>query len=140
MEKLQDRFQFLLDSKGLTSYQLSKKTGVSNATLSRIANKGTKPNSKTLETLCKYFNISEDWFVYFRYNKKLFRFKFGINYIQNYRERLSEANALKDALHQKLKEGWNPNLVDPVPEQNNLKFTEALDFAIEKKTQKNCAD
>jgi len=88
----------------------------------------------TIPKVVKYDDLSKAWFIYFRYNKKLFRFKFGINYIQNYRERLSEANALKDALHQKLKEGWNPNFVDPVPEQNNLKFTEALDFAIEKKT------
>ena len=63
MNTIQERFQFLLESKGLTPYQLSKKTGISDATLGRILNKGSKPNSKTMESLCKYFDITEEWFL-----------------------------------------------------------------------------
>lgn len=82
----------------------------------------------------KYDDLTKPWFVYFRYDKKLFRYKFGINYIQNYRERLIEANAIRDALHQKLKDNWNPNIPDVIQQQSELNLTEALDFAIEKKT------
>ena len=88
----------------------------------------------TIPKVVKYDDLTKPWFVYFRYNKKLFRFKFGINYIQNYRERLLEANALKAALHQKLKEGWNPNIPDIVATQSDLSFVDSLDFAILKKT------
>ncbi|AWG26033.1 LexA family transcriptional regulator [Flavobacterium kingsejongi] len=63
METIQERLQYLLDSKGLTPYQLSVKTGISNSTLSRTLKKGSKPNSKTLELLCKYFEITEEWLL-----------------------------------------------------------------------------
>lgn len=82
----------------------------------------------------KYDDLSKPWFVYFRYNQKLFRYKFGINYINNYKKRLIEANSIKDVLHEKLKNGWNPNVPDIVSTFNNMTFSEALDFAIEKKT------
>jgi integrase len=88
----------------------------------------------TIPKIVKYDDLSKAWFVYFRYDKKLFRYKFGINYINNYKKRLVEAESIRDALHQKLKEGWNPNVPDVVNMYNNLTFKEALDFAIEKKT------
>lgn len=81
----------------------------------------------------KYDDLSKPWFVYFRYDKKLFRFKYGINYINNYKEREIEANALRDALLQKLKEGWNPLLPDLEINNPKLTFSESLDFSIEKK-------
>jgi len=87
----------------------------------------------TTPKVVKYDDLSKSWFVYFRYDKKLFRYKFGINYIQNYKERLSEANALRDALLLKLKDGWNPNVPDLIQSTANYTFIEALDFAIEKK-------
>ena len=83
--------------------------------------------------IVKYDDLSKSWFVYFRYDKKLFRYKFGINYINNYKERLSEAEALRDALKIKLKEGWNPNLPDIVSQNSKLTLIEALDFALAKK-------
>ena len=82
----------------------------------------------------KYDNLSKPWFVYFRYNQKLFRYKFGINYISNYKKRLIEANSIRDVLHEKLKNGWNPNIPDLVSSFNNMTFSEALDFAIDKKS------
>lgn len=82
----------------------------------------------------KYDDLSKPWFVYFRYNKVLFRYKYGINYITDLKKREKEANLLRDALHQKLKEGWDPTLPEVIQEQTNLSFSEALDFAMEKKS------
>ncbi len=87
----------------------------------------------SIPKVVKYDDLSKPWFVFFRYNKKLFRYKFGINYIQNYRERLIEANLIRDALLQKLKDGWNPNIPDIIQQQSELNLIEALDFALDKK-------
>lgn len=87
----------------------------------------------SIPKVIKYDDLSKPWFVYFRYDKKLYRYKFGINYIQNYKERLIEANALRDALHQKLKEGWNPQIPDAFDKTSEMTLIEALDFALEKK-------
>ncbi|QGK72859.1 tyrosine-type recombinase/integrase [Flavobacterium sp. SLB02] len=88
----------------------------------------------TIPKIVKYDDLSKAWFVYFRYDKKLFRYKFGINYINSYKKRLVEAESIRDALHQKLKESWNPNIPDLINTYNNMLFSEALDFSIEKKT------
>jgi integrase len=87
----------------------------------------------TIPKVVKYDDLSKSWFVYFRYNKVLFRFKYGINYIDNYKKREIEANLLRDALHQKLKEGWNPQIPDVITAQSNLTLIDALSFAIDKK-------
>ena len=42
-----------------------------------------------------------------RYNKKLCRYKFGINYIKDLRESELEANALRRTLLRKLQKGWS---------------------------------
>jgi hypothetical protein len=39
---------------------------------------------------------------------------------------------LRDAI-KKLREGWNPQIPDPIQQQSNLTFIEALDFALERK-------
>lgn len=88
----------------------------------------------TIPKVVKYDDLTKSWFVYFRYNKVLFRYKFGINFINNYKKRLIEADSIRDALHQKLKQGWNPNIPDVINTYNNMLFSEALDFSIEKKT------
>jgi integrase len=88
----------------------------------------------TIPKVVKYDDLTKPWFVYFRYNKVLFRYKYGINYIDNYKKREIEANLLRDALYQKLREGWNPQIPDVIQQQSNLTFIEALDFAIDKKT------
>lgn len=87
----------------------------------------------TTPKIIKHDDLSKPWLVYFRYDKKLFRFKYGINYIQNYKERLAEAQALQAALLQKLKEGWNPNVPDVYNEISRYTLIEALNFAMEKK-------
>lgn len=83
----------------------------------------------------KYNDLSKPWFVFFRYNGKLFRFKYGINYITDLKKREKEANMLRDALHEKLKQGWNPNIPDVITQQSNLTLSEALDFALKKKKE-----
>lgn len=80
----------------------------------------------TIPKVVKYDDLKKPWFVYFRYDGALFRYKYGINYIPEYKRRLQEANALQEALHQKLKEGWNPAIKTPeTSEQTELsKYTE----------------
>ena len=87
----------------------------------------------TIPKLVKYED-SKPWFIYFRYSGKLYRYKYGINYIPNLKKREAEAIIIRDALYQKLKEGWNPSIPDVINAFSNLTLTEALDFAIEKKT------
>lgn len=58
MELLGVRLQKLIDSKGVTAYVVAQETGISQATLSRILNKNTKPNLRNTKTLAEYFNVS----------------------------------------------------------------------------------
>lgn len=89
----------------------------------------------TIPKVVKYDDLNKSWFVYFRYDGKLIRKKYGINYIDDYKKRLIEANIVRDALHEKLLEGWNPFFVEYNSESNSKMTTpEALRFAMEKKT------
>ncbi|RZJ33712.1 MAG: hypothetical protein EOO51_12535 [Flavobacterium sp.] len=75
----------------------------------------------TIPKVVKYNDLKKSWFVYFRYDGKLFRYKYGINYIQDYNERLKEADALCAALHEKLREGWNPSkTADEIQKENEI--------------------
>lgn len=86
----------------------------------------------TIPKVVKFDDLSKPWYVFFRYDKKLFRFKYGINFFKNYKKREFEANALCDALHQKLKESWNPLIPDLGFDNAKMILNEA-DFAISKK-------
>lgn len=85
----------------------------------------------TTPKVCK--STTGQWYVHFRYNGKQLRFKKGINYIPDLRKREQEANALAKALHQKLKNGWNPNIPEIEFIQPDLTIVAALRFALEKK-------
>lgn len=74
------------------------------------------------------------WYVHFRYNGKQFRYKYGFNLIEDPKEKEREFNFLRESLHHKLKDGWNPQIPDILATQSDLSFIGALDFAIEKKT------
>jgi integrase len=76
---------------------------------------------------------SKYWYVHFRYNGKQFRFKYGLNLIPDEVEKEKEFIFLRDALHEKLKGGWNPQIPEIVALKNDLSFVNALDFALEKK-------
>ena len=89
----------------------------------------------TIPKVTKYGDPKKSWFVFFRYDGKLFRFKKGINYIENLKKREIEANALRDALYQKLKEGWNPLIPDIEALNPDMGIIEALTFALDKKKE-----
>lgn len=56
------RLDQLIEKKGVTHYQVSKATGVSQATLGRVrCNKTKKLNTKNIEILAKYFDVRETW-------------------------------------------------------------------------------
>ncbi len=56
------RLRELIAEKGVTSYEVSKMTGISQATLSRILNNNTaKLNIQNLILLSDYFNVNYDW-------------------------------------------------------------------------------
>jgi transcriptional regulator with XRE-family HTH domain len=59
-----ERLRQVIEEKGITPYELSAKTHVSQATLSRIfANSTTKPSIKTVEVIADYLQISRDWLL-----------------------------------------------------------------------------
>ncbi len=53
----------LISEKGVTSYEVSKSTGISESTISRMLNKNSKPNIKNRQILAKYFNVSEQYLI-----------------------------------------------------------------------------
>jgi transcriptional regulator with XRE-family HTH domain len=56
------RLKELIGDKGVTPYEISKMTGISQATLSRILNNNTtKLNIQNVTLLSEYFNVSYDW-------------------------------------------------------------------------------
>jgi integrase len=88
----------------------------------------------TTPKVTSYSDLSKPWFVWFRYDGHLYRFKQGINRYKTYRERMQEASALCTALHNKLKTGWNPD--DVTPQIDHYTFKQALEFALEQKKGK----
>lgn len=88
---------------------------------------------KSIFSTPKLVKSEKGWYVYFRYNGIQKRFKCKLNYIQNLQEREREFNMLRKALHQKLKDGWNPLLPDLESESENMSLAEALEFALEQK-------
>ena len=89
----------------------------------------------TKPKVVKYDDLNKPWYVYFRYSGKLFRFKYGINYIKNRKKRELEANALCKALHQKLLDGWNPLIPELQSFDANMNLIDGLTFAMEKKRE-----
>jgi len=62
MKTLQERFTYLAEKKNVTNYEISKTTGISDASLSRIKNgKTSKLNTETAEILANYFQVEKDW-------------------------------------------------------------------------------
>lgn len=57
-----DRLRQVIDSKGISAYEISQATNISQATLSRILNNSTsKPAKATLTSLAKYLQINPTW-------------------------------------------------------------------------------
>lgn len=80
--------------------------------------------------------MSKDWYVWFRFfdaakNKWILcKYKKGINKFKRYRDRLVEANALRQAIKESLEEGWNP--IAPTVERALpvASITEAIDHVL----------
>lgn len=96
----------------------------------------TEPKISPAEPESK--DMASDWYVWFRFfdvatdSWKQLRYKKGINEFHNFRERLAEANALRQAIKEQLKDGWNPLLKD---EQviRIYSMREALEFILKLK-------
>lgn len=84
---------------------------------------------KTNYTAPKLFtakgDISKDWYVYFYYDKKRYRYKLGINFLKTKKERQTEANAIISALTIKLESGWNPQ-TNKNDKRSDLTLSEAI--------------
>lgn len=63
MSEISDRFNTLLRDRGISIYDLCKATGLNNSAVGRLS-KGQvlKPNTKTVNTISKYFNVNPVWF------------------------------------------------------------------------------
>lgn len=59
-----NRIKELIENKGITPYEVSIATGVSQSTFSRLINDSSKkPNIKNAEILAKYFNVTKSWLL-----------------------------------------------------------------------------
>lgn len=58
-----EKFQQLLDKTRKTSYQVSKDTGISTATLSSWKNGNYIPKLEKLKVLADYFGVSIEYFI-----------------------------------------------------------------------------
>ncbi len=63
MDGIGKRLRYIIDKKGLTPYRVSKKTGVSQSTLSRILNKNSAPNESNLKALVDFLEVTEEWLL-----------------------------------------------------------------------------
>lgn len=88
---------------------------------------------KSIYSIPKLCKAKQGWYIHFRYAGIQKRYKLKLNYIADLSEREREFNMLRRALHQKLKNGWNPLIPDVEKEFETLTFSEALDFALDKK-------
>ena len=58
-----EKFLRLLEKTGKTSYQVSKDTGISTATLSNWKQGNYRPKADKLKTLADYFGVTVDYFL-----------------------------------------------------------------------------
>lgn len=84
--------------------------------------------------------MSTDWYVWFRFfdssrNRMVQkRFKKGVNEFHNYKERLLEIRALRDAITEELAGGWNPLTRVQQPSIRIHSITEAIDYVLKLKS------
>lgn len=63
MDTIGSRIKYLIDNKGITAYEVSHATGISESTISRITHKSSKPNIKNCKLLADYFGVSKEWIL-----------------------------------------------------------------------------
>jgi integrase len=97
-----------------------------------MKNSWTNPKVKSYP-----LDSGKDWYVWFRFNGVLKFVKIGLNQIQDYDERLSEAQALADVLKERLQKGWIPLIKEKkiveAQQREILTLNDALDFGLQKK-------
>lgn len=77
-------------------------------------------------------DMSENWYVWFRFFNartgawQQFRYKKGINRYTSKKDRLAEANALRQVLKEELEAGWSPLQEDPQEPVRFLSLEECL--------------
>src|SRR5699024_4579490 len=57
-----DKFEKLLNERGVTPYRVHKETGISTATLSDWKNGKSQPKKDKIEKICEYFNVPLSYF------------------------------------------------------------------------------
>ena len=57
------RLKEVIKEKGVSSYQISKDTGMSEVGISRILNGKSTPRNKTIKILANYLEVSEEWII-----------------------------------------------------------------------------
>lgn len=88
---------------------------------------------KSIYTVPKVNKTKEHWFAYFRYDGKLLVYKRGLNFEKDLKKREKNFNLLCEALHKRLKEGWNPLLAEHEVYNSTYTIVEALRFGLDKK-------
>jgi len=64
MNTLSERLKYLKDKDNLSNYELSIRSGLNQATISRIlTGKSEKPNIKNIDILAKYFHVTREWLL-----------------------------------------------------------------------------
>ena len=90
--------------------------------------------------ICSYKDLKKQWYVYFYWDKQKASLKFyGLNKFKTYKERMFQAEALREAILLKLNAGWNPkeNTYEKgLEELSFLNLIDALKFSLEKKKNK----
>lgn len=56
-DKSYERFEKIIEAKGITPYKVSKETGVSTVTLSNWKNGKYTPKADKLQSICDYLNV-----------------------------------------------------------------------------------
>jgi transcriptional regulator with XRE-family HTH domain len=62
--------KLILEIKGLSQKDLSEKTGITQATISRYINGSRLPSAESIITICEELNISSDWLLEIHNSKK----------------------------------------------------------------------
>lgn len=57
-----EKFEKLLNERGITPYRVHKETGISTATLSDWKNGKSQPKKDKIETICDYFGVPLSYF------------------------------------------------------------------------------
>lgn len=86
----------------------------------------------TVPKLVSYEDLSKTWYVYFRYNGKVVKKTGEINRIHDHNKRLAAGEDLAIFWRKKLYNGWEPPKFK-IPKSSSMSFSNALDFAMEKK-------